>query len=102
MAIPDPDYRTRLCRSVFFAQLMHPQTPERLRRGIGGGLIACLRAMGGVLYIVIGDSHASHYQRDASCGPGWLAPLPVMCHGATAAGLMNGSDRTLRGQAILQ
>ncbi|MDR3532459.1 MAG: hypothetical protein P4L90_18140 [Rhodopila sp.] len=102
LAIPDRRYAAQLVKSVFFGQLRNPGTPDRLWAGVDGGLIQCVRDHGGLPYFIIGDSHTNHYKIDSWIGTHWLAPLPIVCHGASAIGLANENSRSQYGQKILR
>ena len=102
LAIPDHAYAGRLFRNLFFGQLENPRTAARLWQGIDGALIESIRAMGGVPYFIIGDSHANHYRRHASDGTAWLAPLPMVCHGGSAIRLTGDDAGTPHGSRILR
>lgn len=101
LSIPNRAYAARLFRSLFFGQLNNLKTADRVWHVIDAGLIECLRAMGGLPYVIFGDSHANHYLRRASAGERWLAPLPVVCHGASAIALGNPKSRLGYGEKIL-
>ena len=99
--IPERRYATLLFRAVFFGQLRHPRTEERLWAGLPSGTIGLLRAMGGVPYYVFGDSHVSHFVHRPSADKRWLAPLPVICHAGSALGLGSETSRLQYGPRIL-
>jgi hypothetical protein len=101
LSIPNAEYARRLFRRLFFAQLRHPDSAERLWRGPDAALIECLRAMAGIPYFVFGDSHASHYLRKVWIGARWLGAMPIVCHGASAMGLANPASRSGYGEKIL-
>src|SRR5437763_16088307 len=83
----DQAYAIRLFRNLFFGQLENPCTAERLWHAVDGGLIESIRAMGGVPYFIIGDSHTTSYRRQSSNETEWLAPLTLMCHGGARIGV---------------
>jgi len=101
VSIPNRAYAAGLFRTLFFGQLRDPKTADRVWHVIDAGLIECLRAMGGLPYVIFGDSHTNHYLRKASVGERWLAPLPVVCHGASAIALGNPNSRLGYGERIL-
>lgn len=96
------DYVGGLFRSLFFGQARNPRTADRLWAGIDPRTIACLRAMAGRPYVVIGDSHANHYLRRTSLDERWLAALPMVCIGGAAMWLADENSRTGFGERILR
>jgi len=100
LAIANHDYGKRLFRSIYHGQLTNPVTVDWLWNAIEGDLILSLRRMGGIPYLVIGDSHTNHYIRPAWFNEQWLAPLPMFCPGRTAISL-NGASLSGDGQRIL-
>ncbi|HEV2302835.1 MAG TPA: hypothetical protein VGR91_14810 [Stellaceae bacterium] len=102
LEIPNAEYRQRLYRAIFFAQLRNPATADRLWNTFDAAFIDDLRAMGGIPYYVVGDSHADRYRCRAAFEGEWLAPLPLICTGGTAIGLARETSRTGYGARILQ
>ncbi|MBV9014691.1 MAG: hypothetical protein JO058_03450 [Alphaproteobacteria bacterium] len=102
LEIPDPAYASRLFRNLFFGQLADPETAAWLWYGVDGALLECIRAARGVPYFIIGDSHANHYRRNAARDIEWLAPLPLLCHGASAIRLADEAARSPHGANILR
>lgn len=100
--LPDSDYVNRLFRSVFFGQLRNPGTFEAMWHRAGSELLDSVQHHGGIPYFVVGDSHASLYRRCAWSGTRWLAPLPLVCHGASASGLGNETSQSRYGDRILR
>ena len=91
--VPNRDYAVQLFRCIFFNQLRHPNTPERLWRGLDARFHRVIRDMGGIPYYVLGDSHVRHYTRAAWRGRRWFAPLPLLIAALAAINLANGSPR---------
>ena len=102
LPMADQVYAIRLFRNLFFGHLENPCTAERLWHAVDGGLIESIRAMGGVPYFIIGDSHTTSYRRQSSNGTEWLAPLPLLCHGGSAIRLAGDDARSMHGREILR
>jgi hypothetical protein len=100
--LSNPHYARGLFRSVCIGQLQHANTAGRLWRGVGARTIAMVREQGGVPYFAIGDSHTAHYFLDTWIGERWLAPLIMVCPGATAGGLANFGAKSQAGLDILR
>jgi hypothetical protein len=66
-----------------------------------GALCRKLRAGGGIPHVVIGDSHAHLMVRAAFFEKFWLAPLPILCMGASAMGLGSERSRSNYGPQLL-
>ena len=96
------DYKERLFRAMFFAQSASAHSADRLWHEIGGEFVGRVRAMGGLPYYILGDSHADLYRRRARFGQGWLAPLLLMCPGASAIGLASETSKSGYGAKILR
>jgi hypothetical protein len=82
--------------------MRNPRTADRLWNGIARGHLECVRAMGGIPYVVIGDSHAGHYLRLAWRDGRWLAALPMVCHGGSATDLADEISRFGYGARMLR
>ena len=95
-------YASTLFRSVFLSQVRHPDTVGRLWAGADRAAIEAIRSMGGRPYFIFGDSHANHYARDTRLGAEWLAGMPIVCLGASAAGLTGIYPPSRFGSAILR
>ncbi len=74
-------------RAVFRRQALDGGAMGRLWLGPDPTTLADIQAMSGLPYYVFGDSHAAHYAQGATVGAAWLAGIPIVCHGASAAGL---------------
>ena len=97
-----------LFRSLFFSKLKpytglgDVSTFLWLKDASWGGLVECVRAMDGLAYFVVGDSHSYHYVRHAQFEAQWLAPLPIYYYGCTAQSLSDESAPSNAGPKILR
>ncbi|MEI7712162.1 MAG: hypothetical protein WCI94_12050 [Rhodospirillales bacterium] len=102
LPMTDRTYASMLFRSVFLHQARHPDAAGRLWAGADRNTIDAIRTMGGLPYFIVGDSHASHYVRDAAFGSEWLAGMAMVCFGATGAGLASLDPPSRFGPRILR
>lgn len=100
--IPDRTYAQTLFRALFTQQVRHPATTERVWQLPATVPVDRVRTMGGLPYVIIGDSHATHYARDAAADRAWLAGVPLVCFGASAAGLALNETGEGFGPAIMR
>lgn len=101
-SIPERDYHRRLFRCVVHAQLRHADTHDHLWNRWNPRLPNMILGMGGLPYVVLGDSHATTYVMDAVTPDGWLAGLPLTSGGATLAGLGRVDDDQGRAARVLR
>ena len=71
------------------------ERPMRVRR-----LVEAARVDRGVPFAVVGDSHSAHLVRRARQGERWLAPLHLLCTGASARGLINPESAAGAGERV--
>ncbi len=90
--VGDRTYRQELFKTIFLAQMRHPDSATMLWAGIATEILEIVRLLGGRPYAIFGDSHAHHYIRAEPLGGEWLAGIPFVCHGASAGGLAMSSD----------
>jgi len=102
LAIPNRPYARTLFRTLFRQQVRHPEAARRLWQRPALAPISAIRALEGLPYAVLGDSHASHYAFDGHGAAGWLAGMPLVCLGASAADLTRDDTRQGFGAAILR
>jgi hypothetical protein len=104
----NPEDAKLLFRSLFFSKLKpysrlgDISTFSWLKDASWGGLVECVRAMNGLPYFVVGDSHSYHYVRDAQFEAQWLTPLPIYFYGCTAQSLSDESASSNAGSKILR
>ncbi len=103
----NPEEAKSLFRSLFFSKLKpysglgDISTFSWLKEASWGGLVECVRAMDGLPYFVVGDSHSYHYVRNPQFEAQWLAPLPIYYYGCTAHSLSDERASSNAGPKIL-
>jgi hypothetical protein len=100
--IPDQHYASQLFQSLFFGQLRNPETADAMWTDIDSDVIGHIRRQRGIPYYIVGDSHVNHYVRSGWVDDQWLAPLPIVCHAASAIGLANDDAQLGYGRKILR
>lgn len=98
---PNQVYAAQLAECLFFVQLRHPETEAILWSGEIGDVLAAVADLGGRPCFIMGDSHTNHYRRSVRWRAGWLAPLPLACHGATAGHLGTSTSPDAEGSRLL-
>lgn len=93
---------TALFRSVFDCQIRGFPGDKTMWPSPSPAVADAIRHHRGLPYFAVGDSHARHFVHHAPYAESWPAGMPVVMHGATAAGLFADGSPSAAGLALLR